>query len=286
MYKVVGAGRVKVGHRSVVADSVQFIFASEGSVTIGDYCRIGDGVKFVVTSGDVVIGDWTTLHDSCLVLSTAGVDIGQHGWFGQNTVIDGSGGMTIGNGVRVGMYSQLWSHVAAGEQIEGCTLYGFRPVTISDNVWLVGSCIVASGVSLGERLVALIGSNITKSFAAGTVIAGSPASVKENLSFYRPIALPEKMDLLDRWLREFAADQQLAFSSAEGRIALRDGRDQILFVACENDARMEAGRDCSSTICCVENKTYTKRLTDLEYSVLRSLSSNKARFVHLPVGQN
>ena len=75
-------------------------------------------MKFVCDGGDVAIDDWTSFHDRCLVLSGKGVTIGQHGWVRTNTIIDGTGGITIGNGVRVGMYSQLWSHVAAGEQIE------------------------------------------------------------------------------------------------------------------------------------------------------------------------
>jgi len=108
--------RIVVGKQTRIAPDVQFIFHKDSRIVIGDYCIIGAGVKFVCDGGEVFIDDWTTLHDRCLVLSSEGVKIGQHCWFGQNTIIDGTGGITIGNGVRVGMYSQLWSHVAAGEQ--------------------------------------------------------------------------------------------------------------------------------------------------------------------------
>ena len=215
---VIGPGIVVIGKRTVIAPDVQFIFHKPSKIVIGDYCVIGSGTKFVCNGGGVNIGDWTSIHDRSLVLSTVGVGIGEHCWFGQHCILDGSGGLTIGKGVRVGMYSQIWSHVAAGEQIEGCTLYGERPVTIEDNVWLVGSCIVASGVTLGKRLVALIASNITKSWPENTVLAGSPALPKQNLSFYRPIAQQEKWEMLSTWLEEIAKANDLQIQKSKSWI--------------------------------------------------------------------
>lgn len=273
---------VRVGRRSSVHETVEFVIAGDSTVTIGDYCVIGPGCRFVVSAGHVTIGDWTTLHNNALVLSTAGVTIGQHCWFGQNGILDGSGGLSIGNNVRVGMYSQIWSHVAAGEQIEGCTLFGERPVTLQDGVWLVGSCIVASGVTLGPRLVALIGSNITKSFPGDTVIAGVPAVARENLSFYQPIDLDRKMALLRQWLAELAGPQGLTMSETDGAITLADGEARVHFVQTTDTALRLAADDPAATVCDVALKRYRKTFTDLEHRVLKSLSGNKARFLSSP----
>jgi acetyltransferase-like isoleucine patch superfamily enzyme len=281
-FRVVGDGEVELGKFSTVAEGAQIVFAKPGRVTIGDYCAIGPGVKFVCSGGDVVIGDWTTLHDNCLVLSEHGVQVGPHCWFGQNCVIDGSGGLTIGSGVRVGMYSQIWSHVAAGEQIEGCTLYGQRPVVIEDDVWLVGSCIVASGVTLGERTVALIASNITKSWPAGSVLAGSPAALKPNLSFYRDIGLDEKWSLLAGWLDEASRELRLDIRTAGPQdLRLRASAadtGEVVFVKTVEQARSARAGDRTLTVCCVEDKSYNKQLTDTERRILKFLAGNKARF--------
>jgi acetyltransferase-like isoleucine patch superfamily enzyme len=281
--EIIGEGTVIIGERVSIQPGAQVIFQSPARVTIGDYCTIGSGVKFVCDGGDVALGDWTTLHDRCLLLSTVGVRIGQHCWFGQHAVLDGTGGLTIGNGVRVGMYSQIWSHVAAGEQIEGCTLYGTRPVNLEDDVWLVGSCIVASGVTLGKRTVALIASNITKSWPAFSVLAGSPATLKQSLSFYREISVDEKWGMLNQWTSELVTRLPVTTINAPIGIILgwsdRRNDDCIAFCKSDEDACNLLQVYPNATICTLSTKRYLKRLTELEHRVLKYLAGNKARFL-------
>lgn len=280
-YNITGTGNLNVGHLTKIADDAKFIFNEPGSITIGDYCTIGPGVKFVCSGGDIKISDWTTLHDNCLVLSGNHLSIDQHCWFGQNCIIDGSGGLKIGRGVRVGMYSQIWSHVAAGEQIEGCTLYGEREVKIEDNVWLVGSCIVASGVTIGRRTVALIGSNITKSFPENSTIAGTPASQKSNLSFYKDISLDEKWKLINKWIPLACTTSNINMRIAsENLIELISERgDEKMFFAKDTAiATLTRISESESTVCCVEDKTYNKKFTSIEQKILKFLCGNKARF--------
>lgn len=282
-FQLSGQGEVNIGRHSTVGEGAQVVFAKPGRVTIGDYCTVGPGVKIVCAGGDVTIGDWTTLHDNCLVLSGQGAHIGEHCWFGQNCVIDGTGGLTIGSGVRVGMYSQIWSHVAAGEQIEGCTLYGERQVVIENDVWLVGSCIVASGVTIGKRTVALIASNITKSWPANSVIAGSPAAAKPNLNFYREVTLDEKWALLADWLDQLPPELGLSAQPAgpgDVRItALETQAEQVAFVKSAASANELRAAYPQLTVCCVEDKSYNKQFTSVERKVLKFLAGNKARFI-------
>jgi len=278
--KIIGNGSVELGQACSIGDNVTVIFPQPGSVRIGDYVALGDGVRIIVDSGTVEIGDWTTLHPNCLVMAEKYVKIGQHCWFGQNTVIDGTGGLTIDDGVRVGMYSQLWTHVAAGEQIEGCTLYGKTPSHIGKDVWLVGSCVVGSGVSIGERVVALAGSNIVKDVPDHSVVAGAPAKVKEGLSFYREVSLPEKMQMLASWLREMESVTRDTpnLSIEDGLITIQfDSIEKVRFF--ENRSDYEAAdRTVGTTDVCVETKQYRKQLTQAERTVFKYLGGNKARF--------
>ena len=280
-FKVTGDGKIKIGRMSSISADAQIVFNKPGSVTIGDYCSIGPGVKIVCSGGDVNIGDWTTLHNNSLVLSGKYVTIDQHCWFGQNCIIDGTGGLRIGRGVRVGMYSQIWSHVAAGEQIEGCTLYGEREVVIEDNVWLVGSCIVASGVTIGHRTVALIGSNITKSFPANSTIAGTPATPKPTLSFYKEITPDEKWQLMIGWLRT-AAEELGANLNLVGTDFLEVNSDKeegkVVFARNLENAVAARSNQPTATICCIEDKSYNKQFSALEKRLLKFLCGNKARF--------
>lgn len=279
-FNVIGDGFVTVGRATFIGLNAQIVFSKPGRITIGDYCVIGAGVKIVCSGGEVNIGDWSTLHDNCLVLSTKYVYIGEHCWFGQNCVIDGTGGLKIERGVRVGMYSQIWSHVAAGEQIEGCTLFGERPVHIENDVWLVGSCIVASGVTLGRRTVALIGSNITKSFPENTVLAGTPAAPKLGLSFYKDVTLDEKWSLLRNWVEALSKELSLKTTTVEDEQlhVSNDNGELIVFVAASHHAKSTRTKIPSATVCCVEDKTYNKQFTLIEKQVLKYLAGNKARF--------
>lgn len=281
--QIIGNGQVELGQFASVGEGVQIVFNKPGRVTVGDYCNLGPGVRLVCSGGNISIGDWTTLHDNCLVLCGNAVSIGPHCWFGQNCVIDGSGGIDIGRGVRVGMYSQLWSHVAAGEQIEGCTLFGERPVVVEDDVWLVGSCIVASGVTLGRRTVALIGSNITKSWPENSVLAGTPAASKPGLSFYRDVTLDEKWQLLQGWI-----DSATTELGVQVEVAVRNTLfvhspvdstgDTIAFVRDADQASSLRSQRLDLTVCCIEDKSYNKRLNATEHRVLKFLAGNKARF--------
>lgn len=278
---IVGDGKVKTSKKTFISSTARFIFLKPGLVELGDYVSIGEGVKIICNGGDVHIQDWTTLHDQCLVMSTEGVSIGQHCWFGQNTIIDGTGGIEIGRGVRVGMYSQLWTHVAAGERVEGCTLHGARKSIIHDDVWLVGSCIVSSGVEIGRRTVALIGSNITKTFGPNLVLAGSPATVKNGLSFYRDIELDEKWSLLISWISDFLNEASgFLLDSCEEKLFLESKSDgeKIFFYKTEVGYVSAKKDGVTGTLCCLEKKIYKKTLSDIEARVLKYLAGNKARF--------
>lgn len=275
-------GSVTVGRGCSIGAGAKIMFAGPGSVELGDYVTIGDDVKMIVEGGAVSIGEWSTLHAGTTVLCKNGVSIGAHCWFGQNSVIDGTGGLTIENGVRVGMYSQLWTHVAAGEQIEGCTLYGETPSHIEPDVWLVGTCTLGSGVRIGRRTVALAGSNITKSCPPNVVLAGAPARVKDGLSFYRDISLDEKFELLSGWISDapFASGEGVSLDVDETKITLTiDDQGAVIFYKRSADFIAAASRQQDGvTLCCVESKRYVKMFSDAERRVLKYLSGNKARF--------
>lgn len=282
-YEIHGAGNVEIGKNSIIGSNVKFIFKNNRTITIGDYVTIGDGVKIIIDDGDVTIDDWTTIHSDSLILSTKGVTIGQHCWFGQNCVIDGTGGLTIGNGVRVGMYSQIWTHIAAGEQIEGCLFYSADPVTIHDNVWLVGSCTVGSGVTIGKRVVCLSGSNIIKSIPENITVAGSPARVKESINAYTHKTLDEKFEMLTGWIADFCEQSKKSFefkvenSEKLTVYATSDTDDLIKIFKYDEDYKNENNDTLAKA--CIESKIYNKKFTLSEEKVMRYLSGNKARFL-------
>lgn len=272
----IGAG-VKLGNFNRIGPNVviEGFKGHSHSITIGDCNIIHENTR--IFCDELKVGDYNVFHNSMLVHGEQYMRIGHNGWFGQNTILDSTGGLVIGNGVRVGMYSQIWTHAASGELIEGCNLFVKRSTFIEDEVWLVGSCIVGSGLHLGRRTICLIGSNVTKDTEPGKVYAGVPAKVKEGLNYYEPISDKRKLALLLDWLREFAQDGIETVTRGEDWVAIQRGEDALFFHTGALDMNQTQYLDTSYFS--VTTKQYTKRLTPLEREVMGFLYGNKARFI-------
>lgn len=248
--------------------------------TIGDNNIINDNTRIFI-HGEFKVGDWNVFHNDMLLMAEKKLLIGHNCWFGQNTILDGAGGLEIGNGVRVGMYSQIWTHVASGEQIEGCTLFSKRETIIEDDVWLVGSCVVGSGLKLGRRSIALINSVLTKDTLVDRVYAGSPAKLMENAQFYKPITLDEKFELLEGWLVDFIAmnpSELLLDTAVSNELILsnKESQEKVIF----SKFKTQKDNDDNSVFY-LEDKTFSKTNLLLERQVYKYLYNNKARFLPL-----
>jgi len=251
-----------------------------GRIKLGDCNIINDNTRILAGDEGIMIGDWNVFHNSMLVMGESLMTIGHNCWFGQNTILDSSGGLKIGNGVRVGMYSQIWTHVASGELIEGCNLFSKRETIIKDNVWLVGSCIVSSGIVLEELGVFLIGSNITKSTSPKSVYAGNPAKLKEGLNFYDEITIDKKFEMMGNWAKEFVLKFPIYQFELNNNIIRLFGKDenneQIIIIKDENSNSIPYD---GSTVFNLTNKLYTKNLTEIERTFYKFIYNNKARFI-------
>jgi acetyltransferase-like isoleucine patch superfamily enzyme len=50
-----------------------------------------------------------------------------------------------------------------------------QPITIGDNVWIGGSCIIYPGVTIGNGSVISMGSVVTANVPANVLVMGNPA---------------------------------------------------------------------------------------------------------------
>jgi acetyltransferase-like isoleucine patch superfamily enzyme len=258
----------KIGRNVIIETS-----ENNASVFIGDNNIINDNTRIIV-SGELNIGDWNVFHNNMLLMVEKHITIGHNCWFGQNTILDGTGGLRIGNGVRVGMYSQIWTHVGSGERIEGCTLYSKSETILNDDVWLVGSCVVGSGIELGKRSIMLINSVVTKDTLPNKTYSGMPAKIMKNLEFYKPIKLEEKFQMLKAWLLDFASLYNCEIIESEKNLLLKDKEinEEVLFTI--NSSSKKAG-----SVFYLKNKTFNKTNSSLERRVYKFLYNNKARFL-------
>ena len=141
-------------------------------LNLGDNVYIGPGCNIQVP--ELAIADYTKIHRNCLIFGHNRLYIGYNSWIGEGTIIDCEGHVRIEDGVGIGAHSQLWSHIRHGDTLEGCRYLKYGTLTIEDDVWFVGSCIV-SPIHAKKKSMALVGSVVTRDMEQNHVYGGSPA---------------------------------------------------------------------------------------------------------------
>lgn len=119
-------------------------------------------------------GNGASIYDSSLVLGD--VRVGEKTWVGPFTVLDGSGGLTIGRNCSISAGVQIYSHDTVDWAVSGGDApYLYEPTTIGDNCYIGPNTIIAKGVKIGDGCIIGAMSFVNQCFPAGSKIAGSPA---------------------------------------------------------------------------------------------------------------
>lgn len=220
---------------------------------IGDNSYIGDDVQIICDSFH--LGDYCKLHHHCNVHGKS-VHIGHNAWIGQYTILDGLGGIDIGDNCGIGAHSQLWSHIKYGDILEGCRFESTGKLSVGKDVWFVGHCII-SPINAADKSMALVGSVVTKDMINNHVYAGSPAkdiTDKVGPQFVTK-TIDEKMFRMSELCAEFGT------------------RSSIIIVPEVSDIR-----DDGQTYFIVSKRQYTKRLTTEEVAFMKFLLPTRAKF--------
>lgn len=121
--------------------------------------RLGHTRLSTEKKGQISIGRNVFLNEGCVIHATNSVKIGENSKIGENVQIFDTSFHPIGN----------------TETIDT------SPVTIEENVWIANNVVILQGVTIGHHSVVGIGSVVTKSFPANSLIVGNPAFLKRTL---------------------------------------------------------------------------------------------------------
>jgi acetyltransferase-like isoleucine patch superfamily enzyme len=140
----------------------------------------------IVGGGSIKIGKQFRMRAPAQILSYKGqIRIGDNCSLNQFSVVFGLGGLTIGNGVRIGTHTVIIpsNHNFDRTDIpifkQGETMNG---IVIEDDVWIGANCTICDGVVIGEGTVIGAGSVVTRSISPFSVAFGSPARVRRSRS--------------------------------------------------------------------------------------------------------
>lgn len=118
-------------------------------------------------------GKGTSIYDSSLVIGKVGV--GENTWIGPFTVLDGSGGLEIGNNCSISAGVQIYSHDSVEWAVSGGMMpYDYGTTRIGNNCYIGPNTIIVKGVNIGNNVIIGANSFVNKDLENNTKYAGNP----------------------------------------------------------------------------------------------------------------
>jgi acetyltransferase-like isoleucine patch superfamily enzyme len=122
----------------------------------------------------------TEISDGVTIWFPWNVEIGKDSTLNQGVILDGTGGIKIGNDVRVAPSVILnTADHEFQDPVEKIRKQGFQvsPITIEDDVWIGAGVVVNKGVTIGKGSVIGAGSVVTRDVPPYSIAVGVPCKV-------------------------------------------------------------------------------------------------------------
>lgn len=113
-------------------------------------------------------------HPLCVLVGEP--TIGEGTWIGPHTLIDGSGGLTIGRGCDISAGAHVYTHSTVRRCVtERRGDLRRAPVSIGNFTFIGPNAVVLMGVSIGNHCVVGAGAVVTHDVPDRTCVVGVPA---------------------------------------------------------------------------------------------------------------
>lgn len=103
------------------------------------------------------------------------ISIGKHSTINKCCVLDGRGGLTIGDNVDIAQQTNIWTEQHDYNDPSYTSISS--PVVIEDYVWLASRVTILPGVTIGKGAVVASGAVVTKDVPQFAVVGGVPAKI-------------------------------------------------------------------------------------------------------------
>jgi acetyltransferase-like isoleucine patch superfamily enzyme len=138
------------------------------------------------------IGPESAIFRGTTVLGIAGIRIGEASVIGFRCLLDGRGGLSIGDNVVIA--SDV--HFIAGHHLPNSDDFGYvlEPTIVEDYAWIASRATVLEGITVGRGAVVGACSLVRRSVEPMQIAAGIPAkpvAVRRSALTYRPVYRPK-----------------------------------------------------------------------------------------------
>jgi acetyltransferase-like isoleucine patch superfamily enzyme len=118
-------------------------------------------------------GEGTSIYQSSYVFGD--VRVGRDTWIGPLTLLDGTGGLDIGDNCSISTGVQIYTHDTVKWAVSaGVAPYEHAPVEIGSYCYIGSQSVIAKGVTIGERTVVGACSFVNQDLPPRTIAVGTP----------------------------------------------------------------------------------------------------------------
>jgi carbonic anhydrase/acetyltransferase-like protein (isoleucine patch superfamily) len=174
--------RVIIGNGSRIHSEANIHAGKDTMICLGEKCAVL--THSVLRNGKgVEIGNGSSVSSYCNIFPREpGYDgkfiMGQGSNIGDNTIIDTSDDVIIGDQVALGPFDIVYTH---DHNYHSDTFAAWKggvqtgKVIIEDGAWIGARVILLPGITVGRRAIVAAGSVVTKDVIAGDIVGGIPA---------------------------------------------------------------------------------------------------------------
>jgi len=111
---------------------------------------------------------------------TYGIELGHRFSINSGAILDGRGGIIIGDNVMIGPHTAIYSsghNFTQPDRPMTCLDHIMAPVVINDDVWIGAHVCIPGGITIGRGAVVAAGAVVTKDVEDNMVVSGVPAQV-------------------------------------------------------------------------------------------------------------
>jgi len=173
---------VIIGNGSRIYPEANIHAGKDTVIRLGEKCSVL--THAIVRNGKgVEIGNGSSVSSYCSIFPREpGYDgrfvMGEGSNIGDNTIIDTSDDVVIGNQVALGPFDIVYTH---DHNYHSDTFAAWKggvhtgKVVIEDGAWVGARVILLPGVTIGKRAIVAAGSVVTKDVGPGDIVGGIPA---------------------------------------------------------------------------------------------------------------